>query len=199
MRTDSQLVSEVKEGDRNSFAELVARYQIPLLRLAMRFTKDLGSAEDVVQEAFIKAYRNINTFEGRSSFKNWLYQIAMNTARNKLREWSGDAVRIDSVQVWVGAKAELALIQEDLTHLTQSIISTLPERQRIAVILRIFEEMSFKEIAQIMQCPYDTAKANYRHGLLKIKERFKEEGITMSDEERERFYDFDYEMMKEAE
>ncbi|MFN7262841.1 MAG: RNA polymerase sigma factor, partial [Pseudobdellovibrionaceae bacterium] len=80
--TDNEIVSLVIEGDRKAFSTLVKRHQKPLLRLAYRFVKDLDAAEDVVQESFIKAYERLSSFEARSTFKSWLFQICVNTAKN---------------------------------------------------------------------------------------------------------------------
>lgn len=95
--TDLELVEKVKAGDRKAFSELVKRHQRSVLRLSLRFVKDMGAAEDVTQDAFIKAYEKLNSFEGRASFKSWLFQIAVNTARNKIRESKRDTVDIDDV------------------------------------------------------------------------------------------------------
>jgi RNA polymerase sigma-70 factor (ECF subfamily) len=111
VKTDLQLIDEVRGGQRASFSELVKRHQRGLLRLSMRFMKDLDISQDVVQEAFIKAFEKLHLFEGRASFKSWLYQIAVNTARNKLRESRYDYSNIDDVQLSVSATAEKGLVQ----------------------------------------------------------------------------------------
>lgn len=189
MKSDLELVSEVRGGNRKSFSELVQRHQRSLLRLSLRFTKEQASAEDIVQESFIKAFQKIESFEGRSSFKSWLYQIALNTARNRYREkMFGQAdrafemVNVEDVPLGVDPGAETGLLRADVRKRIRAEVDRLPERQRMALSLRIFEDLSFKEIAQIMDCPYDTAKANYRHALLKLKERIDEmsgtEGAT---------------------
>lgn len=170
--TDLELVAKVKTGDRTAFSELVKRHQRSLLRMSMRFIKDLHAAEDVVQEAFIKAFEKLHTFEGRSSFKSWLFQIAINTARNKIREYRFQLVDIDQIQIAVGSQAEETMIHNNVSELIQSEIEKLPFRQKTALLLRIYEDLSFQEIATIMECPYDTAKANYRHALIKLKEIF---------------------------
>ena len=171
MNTDLELVEDVRAGDRRSFSELVRRHQRSILRLALRYLRDPGLAEDVVQESFIKAYEKIASFEGRSSFKSWLFQIAVNTAKNKLRSLPQEHVNIEDVRLGIGAGAENDLVRIDIGNAIRAEIDALPERQRIALTLRIFEELSFKEIATIMSCPYDTAKANYRHALLRLRER----------------------------
>lgn len=169
-KNDQQLVDEVRSGNRASFSELVKRHQRGILRLSMRFMKDLDSAQDVVQEAFIKAYEKLHLFEGRSAFKSWLYQIAVNTARNKLREVRYDHLDIDFVHLGVAASAEKQLVHTAVSELIQLEVDKLPFKQKTALVLRIYEDLSFAEIAEVMACPYDTAKANYRHGLIKLKE-----------------------------
>ncbi|MCM2280555.1 MAG: sigma-70 family RNA polymerase sigma factor [Bdellovibrionaceae bacterium] len=171
MKSDIELVEDVKAGDRRAFSELVQRHQRALLRLSLRFLREPSLAEDVVQESFIKAYEKIHLFEGRSSFKSWLFQIAVNTAKNRLRSLPHEFVNIDDVHLGIDPGAENGMVREDLRKVIRSEVDRLPERQRLALSLRIFEDLSFKEIAQIMACPYDTAKANYRHGLMRLKER----------------------------
>lgn len=170
MKADLELVEDIKSGDQRAFAELVKRHQTALLRVCVRMLKDKELAEDVVQESFVKAYRKIALFEGRSSFKSWIYQIAINTARNKLRANRLDTVNIEDVDLPVYQTAEASMIHLDVKNLLRQEVEKLPEKQRHALELRIYEDLSFNEIAQIMDCPYDTAKANYRHGLMKIKQ-----------------------------
>jgi len=172
--TDLELVEEVKTGNRKAFSELVKRHQKGLLRMSLRFLKDMDAAEDVVQESFIKAYEKLNSFEGRSGFKSWLYQIAVNTARNKLRESRRETTDLEGIQISVGAVAESSLVHTAVKDLIQTEVDKLPLKQRTALVLRVYEDLSFKEIAEIMDCPYDTAKANYRHALMKLKETFEQ-------------------------
>jgi RNA polymerase sigma-70 factor (ECF subfamily) len=134
--------------------------------------KDVDLAQDVVQDSFIKAYEKLNLFEGRASFKSWLYQITVNTARNKLRENRYDFSSIDDVHLSVSATAENGLVHAAVSEIIQTEVDRLPFKQKTALVLRVYEDMSFAEIAEVMECPYDTAKANYRHALLKLKETF---------------------------
>jgi len=175
MKTDLELVEEVKAGNRRSFSELVKRHQKGLLRMSLRFVKDLDTAEDVVQESFIKAFEKLHSFEGRASFKSWLFQIAVNNARNRIRDSRKNMMDIENVQLAVGAEAESGMVHGAVAGLLQEEVDKLPDRQRTALVLRVYEDLSFKEIAEIMGCPYDTAKANYRHALMKLREVFDEQ------------------------
>jgi len=171
MKTDLQLIQEVKSGAKQSFEVLMLRHEKFLMKVVVRMTRDLDAAEDIVQDAFIKAYKRLHIFEGRSSFRSWLYQIAVNTARNRFRKHSRETLSAETVEQAVAAEAENKLMAVDVRAILQEEIERLPDRQKTALTLRIFEDLSFKEIAEIMTCPYDTAKANYRHALLKLKER----------------------------
>lgn len=173
--SDLELIEKVKSGDRSAFSELVKRHQRSVLRMSLRFVKDIDTAEDVTQEAFIKAYEKLSSFEGRASFKSWLFQIAVNTARNKLRERKRDSVDIDDVQLAVDAEAETNLVHVAVSDILQKEVDKLPIKQKTALVLRVYEDLSFNEIAEIMECPYDTAKANYRHALLKLRDTFEQQ------------------------
>ena len=170
--TDIELVEKVRGGERKAFSELVKRHQRGLLRMSLRFVKDIDNAEDVVQESFIKAFQKLNSFEGRSSFKSWLYQITVNTARNKLRENKHVTTDLEDVQLGVNAVAESSLVQVAVAKMLQAEVDKLPFKQKTALVLRVYEDLSFNEIADIMGCPYDTAKANYRHAVMKLKQVF---------------------------
>lgn len=173
--TDLELVEKVKSGNRGAFSELVKRHQRSVLRLSLRFVKDMDTAQDVTQDAFIKAYEKLASFEGRASFKSWLFQIAVNTARNKLREWKRDTVDIDDVHLAVAAEAETTLVHTAVADILHQEVEKLPFKQKTALVLRVYEDLSFNEIADIMECPYDTAKANYRHALLKLRQTFEQQ------------------------
>jgi RNA polymerase sigma-70 factor (ECF subfamily) len=179
VRADLDLVREIKAGNKIVFGELVERHQRSIYRLALRFTGDHGAAEDVVQESFIKAYQKINFFEERSSFKSWLFRIAINTCKNRWRGKNHQEVDIADVVLSVQERTTFGLEQEQVQKLLQDEISKLPERQRTALSLRVFEDLSFQEIAKIMICPYDTAKANYRHAVLKLKKVFTDHQLAV--------------------
>lgn len=167
---DLEIVDRVRGGNRSAYSILVRRHQKGLMRLAMRFMKDSDAAEDIVQESFIKAFERLNSFEGRASFKSWLFQIAVNTAKNRLRDRRGGNMNIDDVPLAVDARAESTLVHGSVAEIIQKYVDDLPLKQKTALVLRIYEDLSFKEIAEIMDCPYDTAKANYRHALMKLKD-----------------------------
>ncbi len=171
MKEEWQIIADVLQGQTHRFGELVGKYQRDLLRMVMRLISNVELSEEIVQESFIKAFKKLHLFEGKASFRSWLYQIAINTAKNKFRECKKQVVSIDNVSIAVASNSDSLLQSLDLKTLLQSEVQLLPNKQRIALILRIFEDLSFKEISHIMGCPYDTAKANYRHALMKLRRR----------------------------
>lgn len=177
MKTDLELIQDVKSGTKKAFEVLVERHERFLLKVVVRMTRDLDAAEDIVQESFIKAYRRLDLFEARASFRSWLYQIALNTTRNRFRKFGRESIGTEGFDLAVDETMESDMIALDVRSVLRTEVDKLPERQKQALSLRIFEDLSFKEIAEIMSCPYDTAKANYRHALLKLKSRL--EGNAM--------------------
>jgi RNA polymerase sigma-70 factor, ECF subfamily len=174
MEADNLLVEKAKNGNMAAFSELVLRHQKSLLRLAFRVVRDLQVAQDVVQESFLKAYQKLHSFEGRAAFKSWLFQITLNTAKNKLRAKTFEALDIEKTPVTEEFDVEEIMMNADLKEMIQGEIKKLPNKQRLALNLRIFDDLSFAEIADVMACPYDTAKANYRHALMKLRHRLGE-------------------------
>lgn len=187
MKSDTELIQDVKSGDKRAFETLVQRHEKFLMKIVVRMTRDLDSAEDIVQDTFIKAFRRLHLFEGRSTLRSWLYQIALNTARNRFRKYHRESVGTDNLDVAVEGEMENRMVALDVRALLQQEIEKLPDRQRTALSLRVFDDLSFKEIADIMQCPYDTAKANYRHALLKLKARLEGNSMLRTWSEQPRF------------
>lgn len=166
---DEQLVAQVQKGDKRSFDLLVLKYQHRLLALVRRFVKDPTEAEDVTQEAFIKAYRAIGSFRGESAFYTWLYRIGVNTAKNALearkRRPSAD-VDVHEVGEYafdegmrVDENPESLLASADLHRIVDETLAGLPEDLRRALMLREFDGLSYEDIAKVMDCPIGTVRS----------------------------------------
>jgi RNA polymerase sigma-70 factor (ECF subfamily) len=167
--TDELLVTRVQKGDKRSFDLLVLKYQHKVIALVRRFVRDPAEAEDIAQEAFIKAYRAINSFRGDSAFYTWLYRIAVNTAKNALdnrKRRPGSDIDIDDIEEFafndnlcVEENPESLLASEDLRRIVQETLEALPEELRRALELREFEGLSYEEISQVMDCPIGTVRS----------------------------------------
>lgn len=173
---DDVMVARILNGETLLFKHIVAKYERSLSRVIGRYFKDNETVRDVLQESFLKAYLHLRTFEGRCSFKNWLFRISVNTAKNKLRSIK-QTENIDDNEILMPCLTEATIFHEELIEYLKLAVDKLPLKQKQTIELRVFEDLSFKEVAEIMDCPYDTAKANYRHAVMKIRDYFSKKEI----------------------
>ena len=168
--TDQELVRRVQAGDQTAFNLLVLKYQHRVLKLVGRFVNDPAEAEDVAQEAFLKAYRALASFRGDSAFYTWLYRIAINTAKNALvsqrrRPVDFDLDLQDPEQYDRQAKLKEAdtpegvLLTDEIRAVVEQAMEQLPEDLRTAIVLRELEGLSYEEIAEAMDCPVGTVRS----------------------------------------
>ena len=170
MMDEKLLVEKFQAGDQGAFEILVRLHYRSVYNMAYRFMMDHGGADDVVQESFLKAHGAIASFRGESSFKSWILRIASNTAKNALRSRNRrQTVDVEDVDLKVINKDFSRMENLQTADLLKAAVSQLPDRQKQALELRIYEDLSFKEIAEIMESPFDTAKANFRHAILNLK------------------------------
>lgn len=169
---DNELVKQVKLGNKTAFNILVRNHQRGVYAFIFSMIKDHDGTDDVVQETFVKAYKNIDSFEGKSSFKSWLYRIAINNAKNMIRA-SKLTVNYEEVILKASTRVGKNIEEEETQKILAKIIETLPSKQKLALTLRIFDDLPFNEIAEIMACPYDTAKANFRHAINALRKESK--------------------------
>ena len=167
---DQALVERVQQGDKTAFDLLVRKYQQKVLNVIMRYVRDPDEAQDVAQEAFIKAYRALPRFRGDSAFYTWLYRIAINTAKNMLvsrgRRPPGSDVEVEvAEQLDSGTRLkdqstpESYIHEEEVMRTIKKAMDELPEDLRTAIMLRELEGMSYEEIAEAMSCPIGTVRS----------------------------------------
>jgi RNA polymerase sigma-70 factor (ECF subfamily) len=168
--SDQQLVKRVQNGDKRAFDLLVLKYQHKILAIVGRYIKDNAEVYDVVQEAFIKAYRALPNFRGDSAFYTWLYRIAINTAKNHLvsrgRRPPASDIDVDEADHYDGSEGlrdiespEGAMARDQLQTTLDKAIRDLPEDLRTALTLREMEGLSYEEIAEVMDCPVGTVRS----------------------------------------
>jgi RNA polymerase sigma-70 factor (ECF subfamily) len=168
---DQSLVRRAQSGDRGAFNLLVRKYRHRVMKLAMRYTHNFADAEDAVQDIFMRAYWGLRHFRGDSAFYSWLHRIAVNSAKSALvlrarnaRVFSLSAETTDdsgesSLQLKdLDTPEELALTDE-ICGAVNAAIGALCEEQRMAIILREINGLSYAQVASIMSCPVGTVRS----------------------------------------
>jgi RNA polymerase sigma-70 factor (ECF subfamily) len=169
-KADQELILRLQRGDKRAFDLLVLKYQQKVINLVSRYVRDSSEAQDVAQEAFIKAYRALPRFRGDSAFYTWLYRIAINTAKNHIVSQSRRppsngvetevAEQLDAgVRLQEHATPENFLLEDEIALTVRKAIDELPDDLRTAITLRELEGLSYEEIANTMSCPVGTVRS----------------------------------------
>ena len=182
MDSDEQLLSRFLTGDERAFETLVGRYEAPLRKLAYGLVRDWGLAEDVAQDAFLRAYRKAATFRGGASVTAWLYRIAINRAHDELRrirrkgEISLESAEIRGLELDESrtTSAEALAAAHELERHVSMALSEMREEYRTALILREMEGMTYREIAELLGWPLGTVQIRVHRGRLELRSRLRE-------------------------
>ncbi len=184
--SDLSLVRRVQRGDKGAFDALVLKYQHKVVKLVMRYVRNPAEAEDIAQEAFIKAYRALPQFRGDSAFYTWLYRIAINTAKNAVVSRDRSPVDYDldlqnpeeSYDVQSRMKdsetPEGLVLTDEIRSVVNAAIEALPEDLRTAIVLRELEGLSYEDIAAAMDCPVGTVRSRIFRARESIDRRLRE-------------------------
>lgn len=167
MKTDSQIIREVKDGNIEYYAELITRYEKKIFSFILNILRpyrDEVLAEDLCQETFYKAFKSLKSFRDEDAlFSTWLYTIARNTVISELRKSKNSEVYIEDSSTISLVSSELLpeqkLLRDEQTGKIREAIKLLPENQRSAIILREYEEMDYKEIASILGLTVSSVKS----------------------------------------
>ncbi len=183
-RSDEELVSACLDGEESAFDELVIRWDRKIRGAIYRIVGSEEEARDLCQEAFLKAYRHLGTFKKEARFSSWLYQIALNLCRDRLRRRRGRTmVSLDDVDEDGRVMAEPGPspfeITEgrDLGRRVAAAVAALPEEQREVIVLKEYQGLTFLEIAQVLDVPISTVKTRLYRGLVLLRARLEREGI----------------------
>ena len=184
--SDLVLVKRVQRGDKTAFDLLVRKYQHKVVKLVLRYVRNPAEAEDIAQEAFIKAYRALPQFRGDSAFYTWMYRIAINTAKNSLasRDRSPIAYDLDLTDPEESHSVQTKLqdpdtpegmaLTEEIRRIVNSAIEALPEELKTAIVLRELDGLSYEEIAAAMECPVGTVRSRIFRAREAIDKRLRE-------------------------
>jgi RNA polymerase sigma-70 factor (ECF subfamily) len=183
-RTDEELVARSKTGDKESFDQLVKRWERPIFALAYRTLGREEEARDITQETFLRAFRALSGFKGDAKFSSWLYRIALNLCR----DWMRKERRAPLVAVPEGVELEDLAAKGGPTETVEDLaaraelgrevaraMAFLPSEQRQAIILKEYHGLTFQEIADLMGCPLSTVKTRVYQGLSTLRNQLGEQ------------------------
>lgn len=184
--SDLSLVRRVQRGDKGAFDALVLKYQHKLVKLVMRYVRNPAEAEDIAQEAFIKAYRALPQFRGDSAFYTWLYRIAINTAKNAVVSRDRSPIEYDldrnnteesydmQGRMKDSETPEALVLTDEIRSTVKAAIDSLPEDLKTAIVLRELDGLSYEEIAAAMDCPVGTVRSRIFRAREAIDRRLRE-------------------------
>ena len=180
-RTDEELVASATAGDLDSFNQLVARWERPIYALAYRTLGREEDARDVVQEAFLRAYRGLRGFKGQAKFSSWLYRITLNLCRDWMRRdrrapivqvpEGTDAVDLADAQASPSESVEDLVARREMSQAVARAMAELPEEQGMAILMKEYHGLTFQEIADTLGCPLSTVKTRLYQGLSVLRRR----------------------------
>jgi RNA polymerase sigma-70 factor (ECF subfamily) len=168
---DVELVERFRGGDRTAFDQIVRRHQKGVWRIVRRYVKRDADAADVTQLVFVRAFKALVSFRGAASVRSWLYRIAINCSLTWLRDHrreQASEIAEDALVEMHAAPGRIAA-GEDSARLRDAI-AQLPPKQKMVLELRVFDDLSFKEVAELADCTENTAKVNFHYAVKKLRD-----------------------------
>jgi len=192
---EASLVNACKAGDQSAFNLLVWRWERPLFNFTYKYVGDAQLAQDLVQETFVRVLRSIERYEHRGAFSTWLYQIAVNLCRDHFRKKklpmvslhdyyttsSGDRVYVQDRVEDEDARSDEAMAASRREEMVRRLLAGLPEEQRVVILMKEYQALKFREIAEVLDLPEGTVKARLYRGLRTMREQLESSGFTASE------------------
>ncbi|MBU2612006.1 MAG: sigma-70 family RNA polymerase sigma factor [Chloroflexi bacterium] len=182
--TEADLIIKSQQGDRNAFGELVRHYYPRVVNVVYRMCGEAALAEDAAQEAFLRAWLHISSFRRGEPLRNWLYRIAVNAALDILRRRHEEPAEDETLQMIPEQSLgpEAALIEKERLALLQQAMRSLPEAARSALVLREYGELSYQEIASVLDIPIGTVMSRLSYARNRLREVLKEQILQAESE-----------------
>ena len=173
MQNDHKLIKQFQAGKQSAYDELVKRHLQTTYLFFLKFTKDPMDAEDLAQDVFIKLFQSLHNFRFEAAFTSYLYRIQLNAANSFIRKarWK-KYLHLD--QTTESGSYDQKLEQEWSKKEIWNLVATLPKMQRMVIIMRIAQDLPYKDISGILGITEGSAKVNYHHGITQLKNRFKD-------------------------
>jgi len=179
--TDQDLIEAIRAGNPRRFSVLVDRHKDRAMTLALRIVGERGAAEELVQDAFLRAYRGLEKFRGDAKFSTWFYRILYNVCMTRVLrrpkekvEWSDDDMRTLDVADQDVPSAQERMEAEEMQALLKEELARIPQAFRSALTLFYVQELSYEEMASVLEMPLGTVKTNLSRGRVLLRKRVME-------------------------
>jgi RNA polymerase sigma-70 factor (ECF subfamily) len=192
--TDTQLIAHILNGDHSRFNALVWRWEKPLYNFILRYLGNKELSRDVTQKVFIRVYKNLGKLRDSSRFSAWIYQIAANLCRDEIKKMSHrNFISLDLIQEKneneghrlpdelhesIDLSPEAKMNQKQIGSIVQKALQQLPEEQRVVIIMKEYQGLKFREIAEALNQPLNTIKSRMYYGLNGLRKIFEQWQIT---------------------
>ena len=176
-RPETELIRKAVAGDMSAYTRLVSDNRERVLRAAYGVLGSAEEAEDAAQDVFVKAWKKLDTYTGEASFSSWLYRITINTSIDVLRK-RREQVALDHQIAEKTYGPEDRMLQSDTQRQIRQAVDALPDGSRSVIILREYEQLSYKEIAEILEIPIGTVMSRLNYARRRLRERLTAQGIT---------------------
>lgn len=171
---DADVLAAIRGGDSRAFEVLIRRHQRGVWAVVQRTLRNEADTADVVQLAFVRALRALPSFRGAATVRSWLYRIAINCALSWLRDHRREVPTEPSELLGAAASPEPSATQrlesQDRGAALRAAVAQLPPKQRLVLELRVFDDLSFREVAELAECSENTAKVNFHYALRRLRE-----------------------------
>ncbi|WP_075620441.1 RNA polymerase sigma factor [Paenisporosarcina indica] len=173
-----QWIQEVRSGNKQAYAHIINKYKNQLYGTIVRMTKNPQDAQDLVQEAFIKVYRQLDKYDEKGSFSSWLYRVAMNHCMDEFRKkkYQMQQSEIGENNIINTNHPEVIFLKKEKQRQLERLIATLPNDERLIILLRYVNELSYDEISDLVEVPLSTVRNKLHRAKKKLRDRVRHEG-----------------------
>ncbi|MBY0223673.1 sigma-70 family RNA polymerase sigma factor [Sporosarcina aquimarina] len=178
MEEDLQWVREVLAGNKQAYAHIINKYKNPLYATILRMTRNPQDAQDFVQDAFLKVYHQLGKYKETGSFSSWLYRVAINHCMDEFRKkrYRSTQVELGEEQVIDSNHPEVVFLKKEKHRQLERLLATLPEDERLIMLLRYANELSYDEISELTDVPLSTVRNKLHRAKKKMRDTVKREG-----------------------
>lgn len=176
MQEEHQWIKDVLAGDKQAYAQIIDKYKNPLYGTILRMTRNPHDAQDLVQEAFIKVYEQLEKYEGTGSFSAWLYRVAINHCMDAFRKKSYPQSEIEEEKVIHHNHPEVIFLKKEANRQLEKLIGRLSADERMIILLRYRSELSYGEISEVLGLPLATIRNKLHRAKKKMRKEVKRKG-----------------------